>query len=296
MSDILIDSSDNTERKTASTAHRILRQVSHDPLAAIGLSLLLLILLTALLAPLIAPADPLKMNVIERLKPPSMGHFFGTDQYGRDIFSRVLYGGRISLLIAVTVAAGSMFVGFLIGAIAGLFRWADIVLMRIMDALMAIPGILLAIALMSVSRASVTVVIVAITIPEIPRVARLVRSVVLTIREQTYMHAAATIGVRLPRLILRYLLPNTLAALIVQATYVCASAVLLESYLSFLGVGTPPETPSWGNIIAEGRLFVQIAPWQIIFPGTLLAIVVLSINVVGDGLRDALDPKLSRRL
>jgi len=296
MSDILLNPADGAERKSSSFGGRLLRQARHHPLAALGATLLFVILVITLLAPVLAPADPLKMNVIERLKPPSASHIFGTDQYGRDILSRALYGGRISLLIAVSVATGSMITGFLIGTFAGLFRWADIVLMRIMDALMAIPGILLAIALMSVSRASVTVVIVAITIPEIPRVARLVRSVVLSIREQTYVHAASSIGVGLPRLILRYIFPNTLAALIVQATYVCASAVLLESYLSFLGVGTPPETPSWGNIIAEGRLFVQIAPWQIIFPGSLLAIVVLSINVVGDGLRDALDPKLSRRL
>ena len=272
------------------------RAVGAYPLAALGLAILLLVFVVSLLAPFLAPEDPLKMNVIDRLLSPSQLHPFGTDQYGRDIFSRVVYGGRISLLIAVTVAAVSTAIGFAIGTLAGFFRWADLALMRFMDALMAIPGILLAISLMSVSRASLTVVIIAITIPEVPRVARLVRSVVLTIREQTYIHAATTMGVRMPRLVLRYILPNTMPALIVQATYVCASAVLLESYLSFLGVGTPPETPSWGNIIAEGRLFVQIAPWQIIFPGTLLAIVVLSINLVGDGLRDALDPRLSRRL
>jgi peptide/nickel transport system permease protein len=274
----------------------LLSTVTHYPLAALAFAVLIIIVGVALAAPWIAPFDPLKMSPIDRMKPPSAAHLFGTDQYGRDIFSRVIHGGRVSLLIAVSVAVVSTVIGFAIGTVSGLFRWADLVLMRIMDALMAIPGVLLAIALMAVSRASATVVIIAIAIPEIPRVARLVRSVVVTIREQTYVHAATTIGVGLPRLILRYLLPNTMPALIVQSTYVCASAMLLESYLSFLGVGTPPETPSWGNIIAGGRLFVQIAPWQIIFPGTLLAVTVLAINVLGDGLRDALDPRLSRRL
>jgi peptide/nickel transport system permease protein len=273
-----------------------MRSARHYPLAALALAVLIAIVCAALAATWIAPFDPLKMSPIDRMKPPSAAHLFGTDQYGRDIFSRVVFGGRTSLLIAVAVAVASTIIGFAIGALSGLFRWADLVLMRIMDALMAIPGVLLAIALMAVSRPSAMVVIVAITIPEIPRVARLVRSVVVTIREQTYVHAATTIGVGLPRLVLRYILPNTMPALIVQSTYVCASAMLLESYLSFLGVGTPPETPSWGNIIAGGRLFVQIAPWQIIFPGTLLAVAVLSINVLGDGLRDALDPRLSRRL
>jgi peptide/nickel transport system permease protein len=187
-------------------------------------------------------------------------------------------------------------IGLIIGIIAGYFRMADAILMRIMDGLMAIPGILLAIGLMSLTRASIWVVIIAITIPEVPRVVRLVRSVVLTVREQVYIQAAGAIGTRFPRLMLKHILPNTFAPLIVQATYIAASAVLIESYLSFLGVGTPPEIPSWGNIIAEGRLYVQIAFWNILFPSIFLALMVLCINILGDGLRDMLDPRLARRI
>ena len=236
------------------------------------------------------------MNVVDRLLPPNETYWFGTDAYGRDIFTRTLYGGRVSLVIGAAVAVAATVVGLLIGVVAGYFRTADAILMRVMDGLMAIPGILLAIALMSLTRASVWIVILAITIPEVPRVARLVRSVVLSVREQVYIQAASAVGTRFPRLMLRHILPNTFAPLIVQATYIAASAVLVESYLSFLGVGTPPEIPSWGNIIAEGRLYVQIAFWNILFPSIFLAVMVLSINILGDGLRDLLDPRLARRI
>jgi peptide/nickel transport system permease protein len=273
------------------------RLVRRHPFAALGAVLLLALAAVSLGAPWIAPYDPMEMNVVDRLRPPfEEGYWFGTDAYGRDILSRTLYGGRVSLVIGLSVAAASTALGLLIGVVAGWFRTADAVLMRIMDGLMAIPGILLAIALMSLTRASIWVVILAITIPEIPRVVRLVRAVVLTVREQTYIQAAAAIGTRFPRLMWRHILPNTMAPLIVQTTYICASAVLVESYLSFLGVGVPPEIPSWGNIIAEGRLYVQIAFWNILFPGVFLALMVLSINVLGDGLRDMLDPRLARRL
>jgi peptide/nickel transport system permease protein len=236
------------------------------------------------------------MNVVDRLQPPGGDYWFGTDAFGRDILSRTLHGGRVSLVIGLSVAAASTVIGLLIGVIAGYFRTADAILMRVMDGLMAIPGILLAIGLMSVTRASIGIVIIAITIPEVPRVVRLVRAVVLSVREQVYVQAAGAIGTRFPRLMLKHILPNTLAPLIVQATYVAASAVLVESYLSFLGVGTPPEIPSWGNIISEGRLYVQIAFWNILFPSIFLGLMVLSINVLGDGLRDMLDPRLARRL
>ena len=273
-----------------------LRRVARRPLPLLGAVLLALLVLSALAAPWIAPFDPFEMNVVDRLMPPDETYWFGTDAYGRDIFTRTLYGGQVSLIIGASVAAASTAIGLLIGVVAGYFRLADAILMRIMDGLMAIPGILLAIGLMSLTRASMWVVIVAITIPEVPRVVRLVRAVVLSVREQVYIQAATAIGTRFPRLMIRHILPNTFAPLIVQATYIAASAVLVESYLSFLGVGTPPEIPSWGNIIAEGRLYVQIAFWNILFPSVFLALMVLSINVLGDGLRDMLDPRLARRI
>jgi len=278
------------------TATGLLRRAARRPLPVLGSALLIALILSALLAPWFTPYDPFEMNVVDRLLPPNETYWFGTDAYGRDIFTRTLYGGRVSLVIGAAVAVASTVVGLLIGVIAGYFRTADAILMRVMDGLMAIPGILLAIALMSLTRASVWIVIMAITIPEVPRVARLVRSVVLSVREQVYIQAASAVGTRFPRLMLRHILPNTFAPLIVQATYIAASAVLVESYLSFLGVGTPPEIPSWGNIIAEGRLYVQIAFWNILFPSVFLAVMVLSINILGDGLRDMLDPRLARRI
>ena len=278
------------------TATGLLRRAARRPLPVLGSALLIVLILSALLAPWLTPYDPFEMNVVDRLLPPNETYWFGTDAYGRDIFTRTLYGGRVSLVIGAAVAVASTVVGLLIGVIAGYFRTADAILMRVMDGLMAIPGILLAIALMSLTRASVWIVIMAITIPEVPRVARLVRSVVLSVREQVYIQAASAVGTRFPRLMLRHILPNTFAPLIVQATYIAASAVLVESYLSFLGVGTPPEIPSWGNIIAEGRLYVQIAFWNILFPSVFLAVMVLSINILGDGLRDMLDPRLARRI
>ena len=278
------------------SATGLMRRAARRPLPVLGSALLTVLILSALFAPWLTPYDPFEMNVVDRLLPPNETYWFGTDAYGRDIFTRTLYGGRVSLVIGAAVAVAATVVGLLIGVVAGYFRTADAILMRVMDGLMAIPGILLAIALMSLTRASVWIVILAITIPEVPRVARLVRSVVLSVREQVYIQAASAVGTRFPRLMLRHILPNTFAPLIVQATYIAASAVLVESYLSFLGVGTPPEIPSWGNIIAEGRLYVQIAFWNILFPSIFLAVMVLSINILGDGLRDLLDPRLARRI
>jgi peptide/nickel transport system permease protein len=278
------------------SASSLLRRCRRYPLPTLGVLILAILITSAIAAPWIAKHDPYEMNVVDRLLPPTETYWFGTDAYGRDIFTRTLYGGRVSLIIGVSVAVASTLIGLIIGVVAGYFRLADAILMRIMDGLMAIPGILLAIALMSLTRASMWIVIVAITIPEVPRVARLVRSVVLSVREQVYIQAATAVGTRFPRMMLKHILPNTLAPLIVQATYVAASAVLVESYLSFLGVGTPPEIPSWGNIIAEGRLYVQISFGIILYPSIFLALMVLSINILGDGLRDMLDPRLARRL
>ena len=262
----------------------------------IGGTLLATLVAAALAAPLLTPFDPIALNVPHRLRPPDATHWFGTDNYGRDVFARTVYGGRISLVVGISVALLSGVVGTLIGLLAGMFRWLDPIAMRIMDGLMAIPSILLAVAMMTLWRPGLLSVIVAITVPEVPRVVRLVRSVVLVIREQPYVQAATSIGTRFPRLLLRHILPNALTPIVVQATYVCASAVLLEAYLGFLGVGIPPEVPSWGNIMANGRTLVQIAIWVILFPGAFLGIMVLSINMLGDGIRDLLDPRLARRL
>ena len=259
----------------------------------IGGAVLLLFTVIALLAPLLLP-DPTRLNPVQRLRTPSLQHLFGTDQFGRSTLSRTLNGTRISLTVGILVAVVTTAVGLLFGLFAGFLRRIDNVIMRLMDGIMAIPGILLAIALMSLFGSSVQNVVVAISIAEIPRMARIVRSSVLVIREQPYVEAAVTNGTRLPRLLWRHVLPNIAAPVIVQATYVFASAMIVELVLSFLGAGTPPTIPSWGNMLAEGRQYLQRAPWMIAFPGACLALLVLTVNVLGDALRDALDPRLSR--
>jgi peptide/nickel transport system permease protein len=269
---------------------------ARHPRIVLALVLLGTLLSLAVFAPLITVYDPMALTVTERLRPPSALHIFGTDAYGRDTFARTIYGGRISMLIGASVATCATLIGATIGLLGGYFRWLDPIVMRISDGLMSIPAILLAIAMMSLSKASVGTVIIAITIPEIPRVIRLVRSMVLTVREQTYVQAALSSGTRTTRLILRHILPNVLTPLIVQASYICASAVLLEAYLGFLGAGPPPEIPSWGNMIAENRTFVQLALWNIMFPGGCLALLVLAVNMLGDGVRDMLDPRLAQRV
>ena len=261
-----------------------------------GMGLLGVMAIIAVGAPFWGTTDPLELNPIERLQPPSVSHWFGTDMLGRDLYSRTVYGSRISLFVGMCVAVISMTAGLVIGLLSGYHRHVDAVVMRIMDGMMAIPSILLAIALMALMSASVQNVIIALTIPEIPRVVRVVRSVVLSLREQTYVEASRATGARLPRILWRHIMPNTVAPLIVQGTYICASAVIFEAYLSFLGAGTPPQIPSWGNIMAEGRTYVQLAFWIILFPGLCLALTVLAVNLVGDGLRDTLDPKLARRM
>ena len=266
------------------------------PTTVLGAALLLAMVLLAALAPWLGTSDPVLMNPIDRLKSPSSGFWFGTDMYGRDVYSRVAFGARISLAVGISAAVLSISLGLLIGVVAGYFRLADAVLMRVMDGLMAIPGILIAIAMVSLAGTSLSTVIIAITIPEIPRVVRLVRSVVLAVRGEPYVEAAIAAGTRIPLVLTRHVLPNTIPPLIVQATYVCASAMITEAILSFLGAGTPPEIPSWGNMMAEGRTYFQLAPWIILFPGLFLAITVLSVNVLGDGLRDTLDPRIARRL
>jgi peptide/nickel transport system permease protein len=267
-----------------------------NPTVILGSLLLLAIVLIAIFAPLIAPGDPQALDPIKRLRPPSREYWFGTDMYGRDVFTRTIHGSRISLLVGSLVALISVGFGLVIGLLTGYVRAIDGIVMRIMDGLMAIPDILLAIALMALFHASVSNVVIAVTVPQVPRVGRLVRAIVLTIRERPYIEAAHSIGTRFGRVLTKHLLPNTIAPLVVQATYTGAAAVLTEAGLSFLGAGTPPNIPSWGNMMAEGRTFFQIAGWIVLFPGLFLAMTVVAVNLLGDGLRDALDPHLRRRM
>ncbi|WP_413464691.1 ABC transporter permease [Brucella sp. NBRC 113783] len=281
--------------------HWMLRLFSLPRVARVGIgplvagALLAAIVLLTLISPWIAPHDPLAMNPLMRLKPPSDEYLLGTDNYGRDLFSRMILGGRISLLIGLLAAAASIAAGVFIGLIAGFFRTADTIIMRMMDALMAMPSILIAIALVALNGPSIGSVIAAITIPEIPRVVRLVRSVILSAREEPYVEAAMALGSSTPKILFRHLLPNTMAPLIVQGTYIVASAILTEAILSFLGAGISTEIPTWGNIMAEGRQFFRIKPSIVLWPGLLLTLCVLSINLLGDAARDSLDPRLKKR-
>ena len=277
---------------TRSPFMRTLRSVP----VIIALAALAIMVIMALFAPWLHTIDPVQIDPTQRLKPPSAAHWLGTDAYGRDVYSRVVYGARVSLVVGLGVAAFSMVVGLAIGVAAGYFRWVDAIVMRIMDGLMAIPGVLLAIALVSLSGASLTTVLVAITIPEVPRVVRLVRSVILSVRNEPYVEAAVALGTPTFTLMLRHLVPNTMAPLIVQGTYIFASAILTEAILSFLGAGVPPEISSWGNIMSEGRSYFQLIPGLVLYPGILLSLTVLSVNVLGDAMRDVLDPRMSRRL
>jgi peptide/nickel transport system permease protein len=272
------------------------RFVRKHPTLVLGGLMLMAVALLSLAAPWLATHDPQDIDPVARLQAPSAEHRFGTDALGRDVYSRAILGGQVSLAVGLGVALLSSAIGVLLGLIAGFVRGADGIVMRVMDGLMAIPGILLAIALMALTRASLVTVIVAITVPEVPRVVRLVRSLALTLREQLFVEAAHAIGTRLPMILWRHVLPNMTAPLVVQATFIAASAVLIEAALSFLGVGVPAQVPSWGNMMAEGRNFVAVAFHIILFPGLLLAATVLAINLLGDGLRDALDPRLGRQL
>jgi peptide/nickel transport system permease protein len=274
-----------------------------------GAAVILVMVVIGVGAPFLGTVDPSDINPTFRNKVPgteqtirradggtaTYRHWMGTDSLGRDVYSRVLYGARISLLVGVAAASISVTIGLVIGLLAGYLRWVDGLVMRIMDGLMAIPAILLALAVVSLFRAGILAVIVAIVVPEIPRVVRLVRAIVLSVREEPYVEAAIMTGTPTPLLLVRHVLPNTIAPLIVQATFVCANAILLEAILSFLGIGIPPDTPTWGNIMAEGRGLFRVYPHNIFFPGIALALTVLAVNMLGDGLRDRLDPKLAKR-
>ena len=283
-------------RSVSPTWQRFREALRRHPTAIVGALVLMAMVLIAVLAPWLGTTDPLALSPVERLRSPSGEHWFGTDMLGRDVYSRVIYGSRISMTVGVAVAALSIAIGLAIGLVTGFVRWLDAVVMRVMDGLMSIPPVLLAIALMALTKASMENVILAITLAETPRVVRLVRSLVLTLREEPYVAAAVAAGTRLPRILLRHILPNIVAPLLVQATYVCASAMITEAILSFIGAGTPPNIPSWGNIMAEARSMFQIAGYLILFPGICLSLTVLAVNLLGDGLRDALDPRLARRM
>lgn len=262
---------------------------------AVALVILALIVGMAIFAPWIANHDPQALAPAFRLRPPGEAFWLGTDAYGRDLFSRIVYGARISLIVGLGVTAMSVLIGLPLGLLAGYFRGVDAVLMRVMDGLMAIPGILLAIAIVSLSSAGIWTVMVAIMIPEIPQVVRLVRSRVLSAREEPYVEAAILSGTSTFKVLTRHLMPNTLAPLIVQSTYICASAILTEAILSFLGAGIGTEIPTWGNIISEGRVYFQLKPSLVLWPGLVLSLCILSINLLGDRVSDALDPRLNKR-
>jgi peptide/nickel transport system permease protein len=300
-----------TERAPAATPKAgTVRTLVRNPSVVIGAAIVVFLAIVGLLAPVLGTMDPSEINPVFRNKKPgaervirnddgtraTFVHRFGTDSLGRDVYSRVVYGARVSLVIGITAAVLAVGIGLGIGLVAGYVRWLEGLVMRIMDGLMAIPAILLAMGVVSLSRAGLVAVVIAIVVPDIPRVVRLVRAIVLSIREEPYVEAAITVGTPTPKLLVRHVLPNTVAPLIVQGTFICASAILIEAILSFLGIGIPPETPTWGNIMAEGRSLFRIYPHNIFYPGICLALAVLAINMLGDGLRDTLDPRFAKRV
>ena len=276
----------------------------------IGGTVLLVLVLIAFAAPWLGTVDPTLFDAGSRdLRPGQSGeittldgdllkHRFimGSDSFGRDIYSRVVYGARVSLMVGIAAALLSLLFGIAFGLLSGYLRWLDGILMRFMDGLMSIPAILIAIALVALWRGSPLTVIIAIAIPEIPRVTRLVRSLVLSIREEPYVEAAVSLGTPAWKIMLSHILPNCIAPLVVQGTYICGAAILVEAILSFLGVGLPPDIPTWGNIMAEGRVQFVEYPHNVFFPGVVLAFTVLAVNILGDGLRDTLDPKMAKRV
>ena len=311
MSAITEEVVDSASIAAAATKRKSLWLVAlRNPNVIFGGVILLTMLLIGILAPFLGTVDPTRIDPASRNKKPGAEITYrlddgqtlkrvaimGTDSLGRDVYSRVLYGARVSLAVGVAVSVISVAIGMVIGLVSGYIRWADGIIMRVMDGLMAIPGILLAIALVSIWRAGLITVVFAIVVPDVPRVVRLVRSIVLTVREEPYVEGAISVGTPTWILMFRHILPNTVAPLIVQGTFLAAAAILTEAALSFLGIGIPPEIPSWGNIMAEGRTLFRVFPHNILYPGIFLALTVLAINIMGDGLRDTLDPKMSKKV
>lgn len=272
------------------------RIVKRNPNMVAGLIITLIMGLMAITAPLISREDPMALNTRQRLEPPSAQNWFGKDHFGRDVYARAIFGSRLSLIVGGSVSIITLLAGTVIGLVAGYFRKLDTPVMRVMDGLMSIPGILLAIALMALLGASLQNVIIALSVTYTPAVSRLARSSVLSLRNQPFVESATAIGASSLRIILRHILPNAMAPLIVQGTFIVASSMLVEAALSFLGAGLPPDIPSWGNMIADGRQFLRQAVWIIAFPGVFLTLTVLGVNLVGDGLGDIVDPRLARRM
>jgi peptide/nickel transport system permease protein len=274
----------------------LLRRVRGNNNLLLGGGILALFALVMLAAPLLGTIDPQATMTSQRLRPPSWLHWFGTDRLGRDIYSRIAYGAAASLAVGACVAVLGCLVGTILGLLAGYFRWLDMLIMRIMDGIMAVPAIMIAIATISVAGASLTTVVLAIALHDVPRVARLVRGAMLSMREEPFVEAARTLGSPPWSIVLSHMLPGILAPLAVLGTYIAANAMLLEATLSFLGCGLPPDIPTWGNIMADGRILFRVAPWIILFPGLVLAVAVLAINLLGDGLRDHFDPATAKAL
>ena len=306
MSDATLSAPAKAQSPARQTWGRILSNTS----VRIGGTIALIITLMGIFAPVLDTRDPAGISPANRNKAPGyeasvrdretgqkmqLVYRFGSDTLGRDVYSRVIYGARTSLIVGISVAAIAIAIGLSLGLVAGYFRLADNIIMRIMDGMMAIPAILLAIAVVSVFSAGLLAVVLAIVVAEIPRVVRLVRSIVLSIREEPYVEAAITAGTPTFTLLMRHVLPNTVAPLIVQGTFIVASAIIIEAILSFLGIGIPPDIPTWGNIMAEGRQVFQLHPHNILYPGAILCLTVLSVNILGDGLRDTMDPRFSKR-
>lgn len=280
--------------QAAGVINQLIKSLKCGPVL-VAFAILCTVTLAALLAPALGTSDPIAIDPGSRLRGISAEHWLGTDAYGRDTYSRVVYGTRVSLIVGTGATIMCIVLGLLIGVVAGYFRAADAIIMRVMDGVMAIPSILLAIALVSLTGGSILTVLVAITVPEVPRVVRLVRSVILSVRSQPYVEAAISLGTPAPTLLIRHMVPNTIAPLIVQGTYIFAAAILIEATLSFLGAGLPPEIPSWGNMMSEGRMYFQLLPGLILYPGLALAAILLSVNVLGDVVRDVLDPKMAKK-
>jgi peptide/nickel transport system permease protein len=281
-------------RRGRSPTALVIRQLLRRPLAVVMFAVVVAMLLIAVAAPLIVPFDPMKMNIVGRLKPPTGLHPFGTDEFGRDVLSRVILGARLSLLVGVLVVVVATVLGTLLGLCGGWFRRLDGVVMRFTDALMAFPDILLAIAFMAALGPSLFNVVLALGIVYTPRVARVVRAATLVVREMPYVEAARALGASTPRIVFGHILPNLMSPVIVQATFIFAYAILTEAALSFIGVGVPPTTPTWGNMIAGAQQYFRQADWLMLFPGLAIVVTVLALQIVGDGLRDALDPRLQK--